>query len=43
MAQAMGFEAPALLTERPVSDDMLPLEEEHPASGDFADAEKEQT
>jgi segregation and condensation protein B len=29
MAQAMGFEAPALLTERPVTDDMLPLEEDH--------------
>ena len=33
MAQAMGFEAPALLTERPVSEDMLPLDE------DAADAE----
>jgi segregation and condensation protein B len=29
MAQAMGFEAPALLTERPVADEMLPLEEEN--------------
>jgi segregation and condensation protein B len=28
MAQALGFEAPAILTERPVSDEMLPLEEE---------------
>jgi len=28
MAQALGFDAPALLTERPVADDMLPLEEE---------------
>lgn len=27
MAQALGFEAPAILTERPVTDDMLPLEE----------------
>jgi segregation and condensation protein B len=30
MAQALGFDAPALLTERPVPDDMLPLEEEEP-------------
>jgi segregation and condensation protein B len=28
MAQALGFEAPAILTERPVPDEMLPLEEE---------------
>jgi segregation and condensation protein B len=28
MAQALGFEAPALLTERPVADEMLPLDEE---------------
>lgn len=28
MAQALGFEAPAILTERPVTEDMLPLEEE---------------
>ncbi len=28
MAQAMGFEAPAVLTERPVADDMLPLTED---------------
>jgi segregation and condensation protein B len=27
MASALGFEAPAILTERPVTDDMLPLEE----------------
>jgi segregation and condensation protein B len=27
MAAALGFDAPAILTERPVSDDMLPLEE----------------
>jgi segregation and condensation protein B len=43
MAQAMGFEAPALLTERPVTDDMLPLEEDLAASEDVADAEKERT
>jgi len=30
MAQALGFEAPAILTERPVSEEMLPLEEEQP-------------
>jgi segregation and condensation protein B len=30
MAQALGFDAPALLTERPVTDDMLPLEKEEP-------------
>ena len=28
MAQALGFEAPAILIERPVTDEMLPLEEE---------------
>jgi segregation and condensation protein B len=28
MAQAMGFDAPAILTERPVTDEMLPLDEE---------------
>ncbi len=27
MAQTLGFDAPAILTERPVTDDMLPLEE----------------
>ena len=27
MAAALGFDAPAILTERPISDDMLPLEE----------------
>lgn len=27
MAQALGFEAPAILTERPVTEDMLPLDE----------------
>jgi hypothetical protein len=25
MAAALGFEAPAILTERPVTDDMMPL------------------
>jgi segregation and condensation protein B len=33
MAAALGFEAPAILTERQVSEDMLPLDEEAPASG----------
>jgi segregation and condensation protein B len=28
MAQALGFDPPAILTERPVTDDMLPLDEE---------------
>jgi segregation and condensation protein B len=28
MAQALGFDAPALLTERPVPEDLLPLEED---------------
>jgi segregation and condensation protein B len=28
MAAALGFEAPAILTERPVSEEMLPLEED---------------
>jgi segregation and condensation protein B len=32
MAAALGFEAPAILTERPVTDEMLPLEEEPPAA-----------
>ena len=27
MAAALGFDAPAILTERPISDDMLPLDE----------------
>jgi segregation and condensation protein B len=34
MAQALGFEAPAILTERPVTDDMLPLAEEDSGEGD---------
>ncbi len=37
MAAALGFDAPAILTERPVSDDMLPLEE-----GDVAAARRHQ-
>jgi segregation and condensation protein B len=36
MASALGFEAPAILTERTVSDDMLPLEEGD--EGGLADA-----
>jgi hypothetical protein len=28
MAAALGFEAPAILTERPVTEEMLPLEED---------------
>ncbi len=28
MAAALGFDAPAILTERPVSEDMLPLEDD---------------
>jgi segregation and condensation protein B len=28
MAQALGFEAPAILTERPITDEMLPLDED---------------
>lgn len=32
MAQALGFEAPAILTERPVTDEMLPLEEDESPS-----------
>jgi segregation and condensation protein B len=32
MAAALGFEAPAILTERQVTEDMLPLDEEEPAS-----------
>jgi segregation and condensation protein B len=32
MAQALGFEAPAILTERPVPDEMLPLEEDESPS-----------
>jgi segregation and condensation protein B len=34
MASALGFEAPAILTERPVSDDMLPLEEDEGQAAD---------
>jgi segregation and condensation protein B len=30
MAAALGFDAPAILTERPVSEEMLPLEEHEP-------------
>ena len=33
MAAALGFEAPAILMERHVSEDMLPLDEEEPDSG----------
>ncbi|MEW6322077.1 MAG: SMC-Scp complex subunit ScpB [Acidobacteriota bacterium] len=41
MAQALGFEAPAILTERPVTEDMLPLEEGDtpPASDRVEDGE----
>ena len=28
MAAALGFDAPAILTERPVTEEMLPLEED---------------
>ena len=38
MAAALGFDAPAILTERPISDDMLPLEE-----GDAALPPQEET
>jgi len=41
MAQAMGFEAPALLTERPVTDEMLPLEEDQADAEDAASTETE--
>ena len=30
MAAALGFDAPAILTERPVNEEMLPLEEDEP-------------
>jgi segregation and condensation protein B len=30
MAAALGFDAPAILTERPVTEEMLPLEEDEP-------------
>ena len=43
MAQAMGFEAPALLTERPVTDDMLPLEEDQADTEDAARMDTEPT
>jgi segregation and condensation protein B len=33
MAAALGFEAPAILTERQVTEDMLPLDEEELDSG----------
>ena len=32
MAAALGFDAPAILTERPVPEEMLPLEEDEPPS-----------
>jgi segregation and condensation protein B len=32
MAAALGFDAPAILTERPVAEEMLPLEEDEPPS-----------
>jgi segregation and condensation protein B len=39
MAAALGFEAPAILTERPVTEEMLPLEEDgSPAPSDPASA-----
>ena len=34
MSAALGFEAPAILMERTVSDDMLPLEEDHVEGGE---------
>jgi segregation and condensation protein B len=37
MAAALGFDAPAILTERPVTDDMLPLEEDDPHHDAHAD------
>ena len=43
MAQAMGFEAPALLTERPVTDEMLPLEEDLADTEDAAKVDTEPT
>jgi segregation and condensation protein B len=33
MAAALGFEAPSVLVERPVSDDMLPLDEDEKPEG----------
>ena len=33
MAAALGFDAPAILTEQPVSDEMLPLDAEEPEEG----------
>jgi hypothetical protein len=32
MVQALGFEPPALLMEKPVSDEMLPLDEDDAAT-----------
>jgi segregation and condensation protein B len=34
MAAALGFDAPAILTERPVTEEMLPLEEEEEEEDD---------
>ena len=42
MAAALGFDAPAILTERPVSEEMLPLEEDElPAPSDPASGQDE--
>lgn len=40
MAQALGFDPPAVLTERPVSDEMLPLDEGDEAIGASPGAEE---
>lgn len=37
MAAALGFDAPSILTERPVTDEMLPLEEDDPHHDAHAD------
>lgn len=41
MAQQLGFEAPAVLMERPVPDEMLPLEEEPDVAADSGSPDEE--
>ncbi|MCC7240385.1 MAG: SMC-Scp complex subunit ScpB [Acidobacteria bacterium] len=41
MAQQLGFEAPAVLMERPVPDEMLPLEEEPDVAADAGSPDEE--
>jgi segregation and condensation protein B len=42
MAQQLGFEPPTILMERPVSEEMLPLEEGGEGAGEIQTADDEE-